>query len=163
MSTTQTVNPADELMREGCPVDLHKPHKLYNQLNDWLDDIGQEDGTWSEEGQQRIPELFTESPLATDLQRAFKPGYVVRTSPAFAAAFPNHGDGLHDWAHDITWMSRSYAYEFCAGWRVFGLSNGKRTVWAITGMLFPPYDRTMESWVVFALLDEVLPVKEVQS
>jgi hypothetical protein len=151
-------------MSEGCPVDLRNPQKLHNQLTAFLDRIGQDGGEWTEQGGEFIPAMFIDCQLARDLERVFKDDYTVRVTERVYDLFANHGNSGHDWLHDLVWMLQASGFEFACGWRVFPVIVNDIAHWLITGMLFPDYGEP--DWVVFALLDEVLPVavaKEVRS
>lgn len=148
------------LMSEGCPVDLTSPMSLYGAVVAYLDKIGQADGNWTEDGEKVIPKIFRESKLASDMQKYFKPGYVVKTTEKIEQLFDKHNEEAYDFSHDISWMSNIASYEFMLGWKIFPCGNGKGDmVWIVTGILFPEYDGETEGWIVFAEVSEIFPEK----
>ena len=136
---------------EGCPFNLNRtPLQLLEAVETYLDSIGQEDGFWSEEGKQQIPDLYPQSAIATELQKFLKPQWEARV----------HRDLVHTKlaAADIIHMSRNFHFVVSNGWELFPVKDfaTQETHWLICGMLFPDYDGKTEGWVVYLPASEVL-------
>jgi hypothetical protein len=151
---------AQKLMDEGCPLDVLHPHALHTQLCQYLDSIGQADGSWTDHGKVSIPALFkSDSKLAKDLSKGLRPGYIAACTDRFVAAFPQHGrGGVVNMARDIQWMAGQFAFEFSVGWRVACVTTQGEPYWFVTGLLFP---QDGDALVVFAAVDEIFTVTQI--